>query len=560
MPRWVLALSLVVVSACTPTPVLGPLECSADGAAVQRTVDGTATVVEDCLRSRGQLCEAAACVAPWRVGSPAFFRGTNARATPQSLAAKAGEYDAIALRLHLEPHLETVMGVVLKPGVSAATATQADVAAWDRGENDGLWNSLYLASQAYRYGATHDAQALDTVKRLLHGEVLRMRITGTPGLFTRELVLPGIAGDDCPADPASYTVSADKHDNRWVQIRQDGCIWVVDATSGAWTKSTKCGLTEFAGACFLDNVSKDEYAGHVFALGAVWALVEDDGVRATAADLLGQVADQLVQNHLTLLDWDGRIPEHGRFYAYALDDFPGFNAAMALGFLRLAATVTGRADLQAFYDDCLLQQSGRRDCLQQPLETPQPYTTQLSAAGLFAGTDGCQANFNDLSMQALSLQDLIWFEREPAVLAAAQRSLDVDVMRADQPRALLKQHNAWFDFIWAAHKRLGPGSDGPAIAAVQDGIEMLQQFPASQVQVALTTPATYTQACLNRFNEPEGGLPRETADRCAATYLWWGDPYSLGSCAADPTYVHPPQGYLLPYWMGRYYGFISPEL
>ena len=96
----------------------------------------------------------------------------------------------------------------------------------------------------------------------------------------------------CPTDPQQYVPSADKKDNRWVRVGSAGCVETYDGA--AWVTSTHCGLEAYAGWCWLDNVSKDEYSGHVFALGAVWKLVEDAEVRATAADLLGQVARHML--------------------------------------------------------------------------------------------------------------------------------------------------------------------------------------------------------------------------------------------------------------------------
>jgi hypothetical protein len=51
---------------------------------------------------------------------------------------------------------------------------------------------------------------------------------------------------------------------------------------------------------------------------------------------------------------------------------------------------------------------------------------------------------------------------------------------------------------------------------------------------------------------------RRRPDRCAATFTWWRNPYTRESCAADPTRVEQPAGYLLPYWMARYHGFAPP--
>jgi len=93
---------------------------------------------------------------------------------------------------------------------------------------------------------------------------------------------------------------------------------------------------------------------------------------------------------------------------------------------------------------------------------------------------------------------------------------------------------------------------------VRDGACMLRQFPASFAERAVPTPPGFVPFCLNRFDEPASEQAREIADRCAATFVWWRDPFSLGdSCGDDPQTIHPPTGYLLAYWMARSYGFVS---
>src|SRR3569623_2030916 len=157
------------------------------------------------------------------------------RATPESLAAKAAAYDARVLGLHVQPQMPWVLDVTIAPGVDPETATVNDVVAWRSSENDGLWRSLVLAAEAYRFAATHDPAARTALETLLHGAQLRMQSTGVPGLFTRELIPPGVAGIACPADPAAYTPSPDKPSNVWVRIDAAG--------SGGGT--THCGLAQF---------------------------------------------------------------------------------------------------------------------------------------------------------------------------------------------------------------------------------------------------------------------------------------------------------------------------
>src|SRR5689334_25318550 len=89
------------------------------------------------------------------------------RATPESLSQKAAAYDGRAVTLHASTAMPWVLDVQIAAGVDPRTATAADVVAWRSGENDGLWNGLYLASQAFRYAVTHDPAALANLRQFL---------------------------------------------------------------------------------------------------------------------------------------------------------------------------------------------------------------------------------------------------------------------------------------------------------------------------------------------------------------------------------------------------------
>lgn len=141
-----------------------------------------------------------------------------------------------------------------------------------------------------------------------------------------------------------------------------------------------------------------------------------------------------------------------------------------------------------------------------------------------------------------------------------ETAFDVELMRHDGGRAAIEQKNAWFDIMWASQKRLGADSDGPAFATVEDAVCQLRQFPASNHDVARDTTVLAPEACLGRMGESLAAAPFDTADRCAATYAWWLNPYHRRSCAEEPALVQQPTGYLLAYWMARYYGFVDGQL
>ena len=95
----------------------------------------------------------------------------------------AATHPILGCRRRGEAHAERG-GLRLKDGAAEATATWEDVGAWYPGENDGLWNGTYLASQAFRYAATKGTAeaeaALSNLRKVLNGNERLMAITGVP--------------------------------------------------------------------------------------------------------------------------------------------------------------------------------------------------------------------------------------------------------------------------------------------------------------------------------------------------------------------------------------------
>ncbi len=548
-------------AACTE----GERTCTDHALQVLECRDGVWEVAEECLRDDGRLCENGACVDPWRYGSPSFDScADDPHATAMALAQKAAKYDEIAARLHVHPQHKRINHATIVDGYGEDDATWAEVVNWHTGENDGLWTGLYVASQAFRYAATGDEDALDNLRVMMDGLRIGTRITGVPGLFTREYITPGVTGMSCPADPASYIPDAEKDDNKWVKVDDDGTILVYDAGLADWVRTGHQVPAEFAGYCWLDNVSQDEYAGHMLALGAVYKLVDDPQVRDAAATILEEIAVHLMQNDMALVDWDDRLTEHGRFWPLALTDFPGFNAMMGMNMVKQGAVASGREDLNDFYDNCLLQKDGPNDCLDQYLTPPQAFDQWLWLTGLYIGRDACQSNWNNMAMAFCQMFTLVWYEFDPLLRNKLQRTLAETMFYfRDNVRQMGTQKNAAWAIMYASMKRVGPGSTGHDTEAIEDALCALRQFPESKVQPSLDVgedlfPTDWT--CESRF---AGRFltfdPVPVYQRCPSTFTWWGNPYEHEYCDADSQYVRQPADYLLPYWMARYFGYVAAE-
>ncbi len=552
----------------------GPPVCSQDGLAIVQCINSQWVPKSLCLADEGKLCFEGQCVWPWTHGNPTFDQCLgHPAATTESLADKAAFYDDVAVRLHLNPELKFVTHVDLPQGEvpcpdgvegpclgavpSVETATVQDVLRWHSGENDGLWSALYMASQAFRYSVTSSPQALETLRILMEGQEIRMKITGVPGLFTRQYAGPGPFGIGCPEEESHYVTDLEKDDNRWVRIGEDGCARVIDRETMEWTVTDHCGLDQFANWCFLDNVSQDEYAGHILALVYVYTLVDDAELKNKAASMLEQVAKHLIDNDLVFVDWDGRPTEHGYYYATSMKDTPGFATVQVLETILAGYFATGNQEVKEYYDNCLLQKAGKQKCLPWPFEQPVPYTDHLDDMFMYMPPAGCKSNWNNMSMMMASFHALIWMERNPETRKMIQDALDTEMMRADNPRAIIKDNNPWYNFIWASQKFLGPDSDGPALDAVREGICTLRQFPARKHQRNIDNTVNYPHDCDGRLDESLTNVAIPVSERCLHTFSWWGCPYRRQKCTENKTTYLQPGDYLLAYWMGRYYGFIG---
>ncbi|MGM0578417.1 MAG: hypothetical protein ACQEXJ_22015 [Myxococcota bacterium] len=561
----------------------GDRACSED-AFTLRVCEGGEWTTTACMADQGKLCREGECVEPWRYDAPEWPTCPDVeRGTPEDLRDKAQYYDDIGARLHVHPEMRWAADASLprevvdcpdrqaapchgpNPAIPQEEATWEDVVEWHTGSNDGAHSGRYLASQALRYAVTGSPEVLDNLRLLMEGLRIRMEITGVPGLFTRQFVPPGIEGLECPSALHQYVPDPEKIDNQWVKIDDNGCATVRDADNEEWVTTDHCGPAEYAGWCFKDNVSVDEYASHMFALGIIARTVDDPDIQDTVRDLVGAVGHHLMDHDLTVVDWDGRITQHGRFYPMSFTDFPGFNALVSMAFVKLAAELTGDEELDAYYHDCLLQESGEDDCLNSrwELQPATPFTDYLSpdTMGLYIGEDDCKSNFNNFDLAFQAMHTLLLYEHDPDLRRLIQGHYR-EMMRpeGDHPKAAINHDNPWYYFMWAALKAHGP-DHGHDLEAVERGICAKKQFPARQYEVGRDHFEMFEEACKGRKDTHSiVAEPIEPPDRCLHATLWAKNPFRRQVCTEKKWLVHQPGDYLLTYWMGRYYGFISEDL
>lgn len=509
---------------------------------------------------------------PWPVAKLAWSKCPQVP-TARSLAQKAAYYDWIAPRLHQVPatlgdgleyslvynvRCPTAIPEQIVPDAELPTGCTHDLA-----ENSGLWSTLYLASQAFRYAATGDADALLQVRRVLRGMYYMMEITGKEGLYTRDFRDPKVPGLFCPSAPEEYAPPSDKMvGNRFVKVDTDGCFitWDPAANGGAgdWKKDSEhCTDPKFGGFCWQRNVSKDEYSGHVFALGVVAKLVDDPEINEMVGSLLTRIGRHLVANNYWINDYDGRNTRYGSAHAMAMDEFPGYNALLALTWTLVASAVTGEPDLVAAYHDCLLQESGTLKCIEQGVEMPKDYRTYLSGMALALG---CSTNYDNVSMAMLSYLNLMWLEDDPANITLYRKEMEKETKGPDKEgRDIWAQQDPFYNFILVAMMGANPSDPDVAMQLIEESLCTMRSFPISNVRHGQDNSAMEVW-CTSERHGPLAKDPVPVELRCSSVFEWWNDPNEIEVCAENLLEADQPAGYLLPYWMGRYFGFIPAEL
>ena len=501
--------------------------------------------------------------------------------TAKTLAQKADYYDWIGARLHLVPAAVRPYSLVHDVALDAPVPTGIvpddqvpNVTTYQYGENHGLWSSLFVASQAFRYAVTKDPVALDVLRRSFTGLYHAMKITGEPGSFTREYRDDSLPGDACPAEGPEYAKPVDRVGNRWVKLDADACSWYWDPAAGggagAMVKDDPphCVDPMYANLCWQRNCSKDESSGHNFAAAVIFAIVDDPELKAMAAEVLGGLATHLVDHAYRLVDFDGIPTHYGSYFALSMDEFPGFNAIHALAATRSGLAATQDPKLRDAYVDCLLQSKGLLQCIDEPLEWDAPADYRGYMADNLGINLGCKLNnYDNVNMALLNYLILMVSEGDPALRANYRHSF---LAGTKGPDASGQDHwaelNPHWNFILAALLEAGDATTfGPLIdearaaAMLDDGLCTLAAFPETNILVARDT-TNHPETCVSDRHGSLTDQPVPIEERCASLFGWWDSPYERQACGADPTQAKIPSGYLLPYWSGRYFGFITAEM
>ena len=360
-------------------------------------------------------------------------------------------------------------------------------------DNDGLWTAIYLGAQSFRFAATKSPEARMKARRSLDAMLRLEEITGVPGFYARSF----LSREEPPPQGGEWHPTAD---GRW--------LWKGDTSS-------------------------DESVGHYFAYSVYFDLVADRAEKELIRKVVARMTDYLMAHDYDLLDLDGKPTRWGQWSERYFQTEEGkYEAALRtlelLSFLKTTAHITGDKKYGEAYADRI-----RRG-----------YANHTRVYRRWAG--GGEINFSDDELAYLSWYPLLQHERDSKL-----RTIYLDGLRFTWGKIRPDRNPLW-NFISVA------GAAGTLTPEVlDDSRRALERIPMDMVEWTVRNSHRIDvdfQPAIDRFNHRQ--LTEVLAPDERPVQKWNSNPYlpdggSGGHAEDDGAY------FLLPYWMGRYYGWLK---
>ena len=297
----------------------------------------------------------------------------------------------------------------------------------------------------------------------------------------------------------------------------------VIQSHGEW-HDTPDGLWQWKG-----DTSSDEIDGHIFAYSVYYDLVANAEEKEQIAQVVGRIMTYIVDNDFLLIDVDGEPTRWGvwspRFLNGPWSAQQGLNSLEILAHLKTAYHITGDEKFQKSYLDLIRNHHYALNTIDQKRMPPDP------------------VNHSDDELAFISYYPLLKYETHPDLRAIYLLSLERNWQYERPEKCPL------WNFIYGAL------TENPC--DVEASIETLRSIPMDLICWSVRNSHRSdieidTQA--GRHDEVQSVKVLPPDER--RMMRWNGNPFQLDSNRGgmeedDGTF------FLLPYWMGRYYGFIE---
>jgi len=435
-------------------------------------------------------------------------RGVSAiKVRTMTLAAKAEHYDKICQARHVRPP-----GLVGK----CLLTTPGDLSTWQPydDDNDGQYTSMCLAMESFRYAVTKSPQAKVNAKRAFDSLLFLQTVTETSGFVARTVVPSNWRRMHDPnTDVSDQQLAARQvEDPRYKRVN---VRWHPSA-DGKWL--------------WKGDTSSDEITGHYFGYLFYYDLVADEPERERVRRHVRNVTDYIVDNGYVLKGLDGTPTRWGVWSPEKLNHDPNWamdrnvNSVEMLSYLKAAYHMTGDEKYQTCYLE-LIQEHGYAKNARRAKTMGPAWRTHI-----------------DDELLALAYPALLMCETDPKLKHIYRKSLDhwYAATREDQ--------GPFANFLYSGLIEESVGLDA-SLSFLRD----------TSLDVIRWRMDNSTRADLQVTNLPEMEMAQTSRllpPSEIAFSRWDRNPWQAlqgdgGRTESDGVF------WLLPYWMGRYYGFLA---
>lgn len=368
-------------------------------------------------------------------------------------------------------------GTVLNPMYAAPDSTE--IRTYTRCADSAIWTGHWLAAESFRYRVTRSPEALVAVKAALRGIQSLVDVTGSSNLLARCLV--------DPASPFSAGPRQEESHHGEFTGRWDGREYV-----------------------WIGHTSRDQYMGVFFGLSVAYEHVDDEAVRATAADLVTRLIDRLLDK-----SWAVTMPNGSVSTVFWL------RPDQELAILQVGRQVNP-SRFARVYDDMRRDASGLGFMIM--LEASDPH-----------------GSYYKYNLDAIAFFNLLRLEEA----SSGKRGSYLNAYRTFR-NAVSTHGNAFFNMI---DRAVG----GPEAQRDSETAELLREWllrPRRDDWVDLR--GKYRACGGDRACDP---IP--VRERVRTDFLWQRSPFLLYG-GGEGRIESAGIDFILPYWMARYYG-LDPE-
>ena len=447
-------------------------------------------------------------------------KGTIAAVTPEgislitsqyiTLEQKAAHYDEMAVKYFTRNEGYQVSRELRKYG-------DLDSGWLPNSDNDGLFTGLYCASQCFRYAVTGDEAAKANAKRAVEAMIKLTEVTGKKGFTAR-------------ATRYSH------EENFMTGVREEWHI-CEDNPDCEW----------------LGETSSDEMTGHYYAYGIYFDLVADKKEKKRIAEVVKTITDHILENNFHLCDVDGVPTTWANWEPDLLNNDDrwfyerGTNSLEILSFLKTTYHVTGEEKYNDVYKMLIKKHHYAMNCMQYKCEDGHlaHIDDQLDFTNIYPliiyTEDEAE---NEIFKMGLTHHfDYERIERSPMfnITYGALTSNPCDIENAAKSLAEMNMdtvrwpvYNSYRkDIVWDTEQE-PMGAPAQLKYPVEYGSRVLVHYDGNQ--------CVCDSGCEKFVN-----VNTKVVNRTS----------TLPGTGANGMRAMMPYIYLLPYWMGRYYGLLA---